>query len=123
MLGHRRPAGSRHKGHGGGNVEAVGAIAAGAAGVHQGEGRARSWHRTGLPQHRSHRRQLATCDPLGPQRHQQAAGEHGVNLLIKPALHEGRGLLARERISLQQLLQESGPGMGLGHGDRGRKGP
>lgn len=81
------------------------------------------WHRTGLAQHRGHRRQLGTRHTLRPESHQQTTGEHGVDLLRQPAVHQRRGLIRGQPIPLQQLLQKGGPGRGLGHGDQGGDGP
>ena len=54
VFGHMGAAGGRHKGHGRGDVETVRPVAAGAAGVDQGQGRAGRREVTGLPQHLGH---------------------------------------------------------------------
>ena len=114
VLGNMGTAGGGQEGHGGGDVETVGAIAARAAGVYQGELRAAGGLGAGLAQHPGHRRQLLTIDALGAQGRQHGTGEHRWNLLVQPALHQAGGQLAAEGLAGQQALQQGGPAGGLG---------
>ena len=120
MLGHSSAAGGGHKGHGGGDVEAVGPIAAGAAGIHQGHGRPLHGQRTGLAQYGCHGSQLLTIDALGAQGRQQGTGKHRIDRLGQPTAHQLRGLVGRERTALEQLLQQGWPG-GRDGGHRGAR--
>lgn len=120
VLGHRRATGSRHERHGRGDVEGVGPVAAGAAGVDQLQGRALTGQAGCLPQHPCHRRQFLAAQPLAAQGRQQGTGEFGLQAPRQPALHQGRCLRLRERLALQQLLQQGGPGGGAAIGVRGR---
>ena len=122
VLGHMGTAGRRHEGHSRGDVERVGAITAGAAGIHQRQIRPGPRQRAGLTQHRRHRRQLLPVHTLGAQGGQQRTGVHRLKLLGQPGLHQGRGLLTAERGPLQQLLQQGGAGDRGSHGQRGRLG-
>ena len=116
-------AGGRHKGHGRGDVETVRPVAAGAAGVDQGQGRPGRREVRGLPQHLGHGCQFLAAGPLGPQGRQQGAGEHRIDLLGQPALHQAGGLGGAERLPVQQLLQQDWPGLGRCHRVRPEKSP
>ena len=100
MLGNGGATGSSHEGHRRRDIEAVGPIAPRAAGVHQMQCRSRWRHRTGLAQHLGHPSQFFAVDSLGAEGHQQATGEHGVNLGFEPSLHQACRLLSGEVLPL-----------------------
>lgn len=93
VLGHCGATGGGGEGHRCGDVEAVGAITAGAAGVHQGQIGPLAGHGAGLAQHPGHGGQFLTGGPLGPQGRQQGPGQHRIDPLLEPAPHQRRRLI------------------------------
>ena len=138
VFGHGGTTGGGGEGHGGGDVEALGAVSTGAAGIHQRHGRPFLGYGTCLAQHRGHGRQFLPIHPLGPQGSEQGAGEYGLDL-HRPAIHasvpwpepyRGRGPAAgapagrarREAPSSQGAVQGAS-NLGKGHGGCPRKKP
>ena len=125
MFGHPRPAGGGREGHRRGDVEGVGPVAAGAAGIHQFEAIDKLWkwagQAAGPPQHGGHGRQFLACGALGAEGGQQGAGEDRIDGPLKPALHQGTSLDVAQGMARQQLLKQLGPGLGGSHhGKKGR---
>ena len=125
VFGYPRPAGGGREGHRRGDVEGVGPVAAGAAGIHQFEAIDKLWkwagQAAGPPQHGGHGRQFFPCGALGAEGGQQGAGEDRIDGPLKPALHQGASLDIAQGMARQQLLKQLGPGLvGSHHGKKGR---
>ena len=105
MLGDVGAAGGGGERHGGGDVEAVEAGAAGAAGIDQRQLRPRNGQIAVLAQHGRHRRQLLAAEALAAQGGEQGAGDDRIDLLRDPAAHQGFGLLTTEILAGDQPLE------------------
>ena len=119
VLGHADATGRCREGHRSRNVKGIGPITTGAARIHHQEVGPGAGQRAGLPQDSGHRRQLVGHHALGAQTRQKGSGLHGGELLGQPGPHQLCGLRRRQRLALQQLLQQRRPGRNVsGHRDK-----
>ena len=105
VFGHRNPTGRRHQRGRGGDVDRLGAVAAGAAGV-DGVGRRR--HPNGAGAHGASRsRHLGPRLALGAQRHEQPGDLGGLEFTIHNGADERFHLIGCEIGTAQELLEDS----------------